>query len=274
MPEQVKPSIVRSAVTAWRDAFKALRSMKAVSGIAFLLILALTMVDYYVFPPRDRVPNWGEHLGTFVIAVVQSFLVTPLAIAVHRYVLLGEITQRYLLDVSNPRFLRFFGFAAALYIFVELPFWIIDGLIKIERLGFAEGLRFVGFVLVLVLIMLSIRSLILFPAIAVDAPGAGWGNALLDSKGHGWRIFFIIVVTALPIVVVMISVFSVLFLMPRSVRALTPDRAIVAIVEAISAVMLVMLLAAMAAVASRLYAAFGNRLGRPAGLSAASVSRV
>ena len=72
MPEQVKPSIVRSAVIAWRDAFKALRSMKAVSGIAFLLILALTMVDYYVFPPRDRVSNWGEHLGTRADAIAFS----------------------------------------------------------------------------------------------------------------------------------------------------------------------------------------------------------
>jgi hypothetical protein len=55
---------------------------------------------------------------------------------------------------------------------------------------------------------------------------------------------------------------------------LIPDWAAFAIAGAISALMLLMLLAVMAAVASRLYAAFGDRLGRPPSLLPASVSRV
>ena len=49
--------------------------------------------------------------------MVNSLLLIPAAIAVHRYVLLGEITGRYQLSPTSPRFQHFFLFAVVF----ELP---------------------------------------------------------------------------------------------------------------------------------------------------------
>ena len=50
-----------------------------------------------------------------------SFLLAPLAIAVHRMVLLGETTDRYALDPSSLRYLRFVGFGILVTVLWSLP---------------------------------------------------------------------------------------------------------------------------------------------------------
>jgi hypothetical protein len=262
MANAVKPAIIGSAVTAWRDAFHALRDMKALAGIAFLLMMAVSALDAaadsYLFPGDER--SLAKQLTVVFSAVVQSSLATPLAIAVHRYVLLGEITRQYSIDLSDRRFLRFFGFVAALYMFLDLPISIIAALAPVKR-ELSEGLRFVGFFLSLVALILTVRSLILFPAIAVDAPGVSWGNALRDSRGHFWRIFLIVVVATLPTIAIVVVGVALLVVMPS-----LPTLLIFAV---FGASMAMVFFATMAALASRLYAAYGQRLGRPPKLAAA-----
>ncbi len=58
------------------------------------------------------------------------------------------------------------------------------------------------FVYVVVITVLSLRVTILFPAVAVDAPGATWGNAIADTKGYALRIFIVGLVTLFPLLVV------------------------------------------------------------------------
>src|SRR5262249_27416393 len=48
----------------------------------------------------------------------------------------------------------------------------------------------------------GVRAIILFPAVAVDAPSANWRQAMADTDGYAWKIIFIIVVAALPFLVV------------------------------------------------------------------------
>ena len=60
--------------------------------------------------------------GTLLLSnVLQSLLLAPLAIAVHRYVLLGEVNNSYQLGPSNPRYLRFVGFGILISLMVGLP---------------------------------------------------------------------------------------------------------------------------------------------------------
>jgi hypothetical protein len=66
----------------------------------------------------------------------------------------------------------------------------------------ASGLGIVAFVLVITVVIVVVRRAILFPAIAIDAPGATWSKARLDTKGSSWRVAFVFVLTALPVLVI------------------------------------------------------------------------
>jgi hypothetical protein len=67
----------------------------------------------------DRWNSWIPliEIGSYI---VQAVLLSPLAIAVHRFVLLGERTNRYPLEPGSSRYLRFVGFA----ILINIP-WLI-----------------------------------------------------------------------------------------------------------------------------------------------------
>jgi hypothetical protein len=54
-------------------------------------------------------------------AAAEAFFLTPLAIAIHRFVLLGEITNAYRIDTSDPWFEKFFLFALALALLALSP---------------------------------------------------------------------------------------------------------------------------------------------------------
>jgi hypothetical protein len=122
-----------------------------------------------------------------------------------------------------------------------------------------------GFLIVLVLFVLVItiqlRLLMLFPAIAVDAPAADWRNAMADTKGHTWRVLFVMLVTWLPILILA-------RLLPYwFVHPIEPGSFLLRLAWAIfDAAAEVLAIAAFAVAASRLFYAFSARLGRPAGL--------
>jgi hypothetical protein len=251
--QSMKPRIINSAITAWRDALHAVRDMKAVAGIAFLLMTAVSaseaVVNAYLFPDEGGWLQLG--LGVVFLAV-HSMVATPLAIAVHRYLLLGETMQRYSLDFSNPRFLRFFAFVMAFYCLAFLlPIWIF------ASVGSGWG----GLASVVVFFIVAgvvLRCIMIFPAIAVDAAGASVGNALFDAKGDGWRISWLILVTAAPIfAIVILGVVLVVWL---------PGWAEIAIVIVIDSFMTFWMITGVAVAASRLYAVYSDRLGRPAKL--------
>src|SRR5687767_7221517 len=102
MADDVRPSIMGSAIRAWRDAFTALGRMGTVTVTAFLLMLVVAAVNVPFLPPADGSdPGFGFQVISLVLTLVQSFLMTPLAIAVHRYVVLGEVTPGYSLNPSD-----------------------------------------------------------------------------------------------------------------------------------------------------------------------------
>jgi hypothetical protein len=119
-------------------------------------------------------------------------------------VLLGEKTNRYPLEPKSSRYLRFVGFAILVKILWLIPS-TIESLISIVRdnnPALASALGIVAFVLVITIVIIAVRRAILFPAIAIDAPGATWSKARLDTKGSSWRVSFVFVLTALPLLVI------------------------------------------------------------------------
>jgi hypothetical protein len=241
-------AIVETAVQGWRDALAARAKMPTLFWVALAVLIGLSIVE-------GLLGGYLGYVAGVIFGLAQAAAATPLAIAVHRFVLLGEARDSYDFNPGDARFQKFFLFTIALEILGAIP--SIGGLLF---LAFAPLLgSLVMLVLSIVVAIVAVRCAILFPSIALDSPGADWRNALADSKGHSWRIFLVLLCTVLPgsiAAILVVTIFSWSLLSAAIVIAL--------ILPAI----LVFTVAATAAAASRLYAAYANQLGRPGAMAA------
>jgi hypothetical protein len=193
--------------------------------------------------------------------IVQAVLLAPLAIAVHRFVLLGERTNRYPLEPGSGRYLRFVGFSILITLLLEIPS-TVQNLVPgaKDSLAIAAGLGIVVLALVITVITIVVRRVILFPAIAIDAPGATWRNAGLDIKGSAWPAALIFFLMGLPVWVVRLLL-DWLLLMPQA-QSSTGSWLLFSVIAAIIGVPT---LCAFAAAASHIYQARADALTRPSG---------
>jgi hypothetical protein len=253
-----KLSIWRSVVTGYRDASRALWAMPAVAGVAFLISVA----DGWAYRSlRVRAPthDLGHDplLATMVLLAIASFFRAPILIAVHRFVLLGEVTAGYRLGASDPRVRRFFGWWLSLSLMPLLPAWLVT-LAGLRSQGVVLlTLSFVLLVLMIVGCFLVLRLTILLPAIAVDAPGATWRSAYQGTRGYGVRLFGIVMLAAVPLVPVFVLLVRVGHASAASVTPLDFGPIVLnSSVNVFSTVLFV-------AIASRIYQRIGARLNKP-----------
>jgi hypothetical protein len=259
-----KPTVAGTAVTAWQDAFRAIGAMPAVSGIAFILLFVSSfagfaalnkLVGFTALSQFADLPASGALALValeIISTVLQAALLAPLAIAVHRFVLLGESANRYPLEPWSSRYLRFAGFAILVKVL-----WRIPNLISLSI--YLHGLAgVVEIVIFIAVVVITVRRVILFPAIAVDAPGATWTNAGLDTKGSSWRVAFILILTALPAVIIAGPVYYGLLIAHWGTdRWLLPS--------VVGAIIGVPTLCALAAAASHIYRARAEVMTLPSG---------
>jgi hypothetical protein len=102
-----------------------------------------------------------------------------------------------------------------------------------------------------------IRMAILLPAVAVDAPGTIWQNAVADTQGSGWFIACASALAGIPPALL----YAAIGLLVRAVMP-WPLPALIVVLLSLGAVFFVTL-ALGVAIASRLYQALGDRLNRP-----------
>jgi len=107
-----------------------------------------------------------------------------------------------------------------------------------------------------------VRRAILFPAIAVDAPSATWSKARLDTKGSSWRVAFVFVLTALPILVIN-GLLAWLWLSAGPGTQAQPSAGSFLFFSVIGAVIAIAALCAFAAAASHIYRARADIMTRP-----------
>lgn len=246
-----KPPVIETAAIAWRDAFRAIDVMPVVAGIAFALYLVMSLaISAINTNPYALVGSpWLPIISTGA-SIVQAVLFAPLAIAVHRFVLLGEKTNRYPLEPKSSRYLRFAGFAILVKIL-----WLIPSTIE----SLIPAARIVASVLFITVVIIVVRRAILFPAIAIDAPGATWSKARLDTKGSSWRVAFIFVLTALPVLVIN----GLLAWLWFGLTPLQPSAGDFLFFTVIDAVIAIAALCAFAAAASHIYQARANIMTQP-----------
>lgn len=115
-------------------------------------------------------------LVRLVISVfLLSFVLSPAAIAINRHVLLGETTEGYPLDPSSRRLRMFCAYSALLNILILVPAMSAEVTMDVY-------IAVAVIVLVFVAVAAFVSTWILFPAIAVDAPGASLRNAVRDTR--------------------------------------------------------------------------------------------
>ena len=187
--------VAPTIIAAYRDLGRLLSAMPALMLSAFVIMLASAAVAELI-PQRLWDQQFaGEALGLAQNAV-EALLLTPVVIAIHRFVILDKITRNYTLPIGEGVFGVFFGWLFALKVLIGLPMDILGLLETLSRsiwtiiLGFAAA--------TIAAAALVLRLLILLPALAVGAPGATASRALADSKGHVLRILAVLVLALVP----------------------------------------------------------------------------
>jgi hypothetical protein len=121
-------------------------------------------------------------LSTLAFGVGSAILLAPIFIAVLRFIILAEVTQRYAFDIRDPRFQAFCGWSIAFVLVNELPISLVS--------GYTEGDLQVA-------LWLTSRAaaFLFFPAVALVLPAVAVGardvtlrNAFADIRGSYWRV--------------------------------------------------------------------------------------
>jgi hypothetical protein len=189
--------VMRAVRVAYEDLAHALVTMPTLVLIALAIDLAGDLAGHFG-PPR------GIAMLTFssVIAVGTNWLLTPFFIAVHRFILVGEVAEHYRFDPRERRFARFFTWSLVLWAMLAFPALVI-GMLSLPLSLISPTLAMSVLAAVLIVAgAVSVRLIVLFPAIAVDAPGATPGNAFADMQGSALDVFLICVIAILPVVAI------------------------------------------------------------------------
>jgi hypothetical protein len=177
--------IMPTLVAAYRDLGRLLTATRALMLSAFFIMLA-TSVAAELVPQR----LWDQELTGEALGLAQNageaFLLTPIVIAIHRFVILDKITPNYTVPIGEPVFGIFFAWLLALKVLIGLPF---DLLGVLQTLDWSPPASALAIALALIAAVgVSLRLTILLPALAVEAPGATPPHALADTKGHVLRL--------------------------------------------------------------------------------------
>ncbi len=187
--------IVPTLVVAYRDAWRLLFSLRTIIFSGFLILVAIAVAADFVPHRLWYQEAFGEALGLLQDAI-WAFLLTPIVIAIHRFIILGEVTPNYGLDIGAPAFRRMLIWLFGLRVFSGLPFTLLGAL---QALGFSPQATVIPFVVALIIATaVLLRLAILFPAIAVEAPGATVPHAFAGTKGQVLRIFAVFFLALMP----------------------------------------------------------------------------
>jgi hypothetical protein len=248
-------SVMGDVATAYRDVRRVLVAMRMLALGAFLVILAVEVAQSFVPAEIWDDPIVGGIAG-LVVSALQNLLLTPYMIAVHRFILLYEEMLGYVLDPSQPHLWAYFGWLMGLSVIISLVLSLY-GPLSAMGLSAMAVIAPIGALLALVLTV-ALRLTILFPAIAVDAPGANAANAFADTRGLVLRLFAIFLIALLPFAA--LAVVITLILGPGVMEAGTPA----AIIDLLAGALIQTLTITLCvAIASRIFQALADRVARP-----------
>jgi hypothetical protein len=175
-----------------------LRFVQALWRLAFVVVAinaGITCIWDIIFSILGYEPLVVMEVISAARFAAHCFFSAPLAIAIHRYIVLGELPlEAYPLDPSLLRFRRYFDFLLIPTVLRHLGqivclFGESASGAGLATSHVAQGVAFI----------VLWRLVLLFPAIAIDARSAHWRIANRALHGHGWSTFFELFITLLPI---------------------------------------------------------------------------
>jgi hypothetical protein len=242
----------------YREWLRMLPALRRLVVNAFLIVLAISVLDQFIPASLEEQEPFGTAIS-LAEAAVRAFLLAPILIAIHHFIILDEITETYAVPIGEPAFRRFFGWLFAFEVLAGLPFDFLSALQGLNATLAATTGWFVGALVVTIAIM--VRLSILPPAIAVEAPGARPAAALEDTKGWALRIFAIFCVAVIPWLAVDLAVTA---LIGRGIAVTGSIPGMIGLV--FGAILQTVLLTLAAVIASLLFIALGaheRRHARP-----------
>jgi hypothetical protein len=251
----VRLPVFQLVKTAYQDLWHVVHAMPLLVGCGLLIVLAASFVESAIPLSVWNTAVVGTVAG-FLVTVARSFLLVPVLIATHRYILLGEVTPGYALEAGDPSFQAFFGWQVALLALSTGTSWI-GGATQSDDTRFISAVAFLA--LTYVAVWIAVRLSILLPAIAVHARNANAKSAWADTKGHAFRIFLIFLTVSIPIGAII--VLELMMLEPGSQARGSEMSFFGMIISSPTQIALVIL---YVATASRVFQIIGQRLNPPA----------
>jgi hypothetical protein len=199
--ESTNPGVVAFSEAVWRDVRHTLNRLFLLALVPFPIILALEVIDDRIVPSAGH--PLASELRRLAFDAVEAFFALPYVIAVHRFIILGETTARYRLALASPVLKRFFLLSLAVLLFDNAPL-IVSTMLPELKTGWSIIGRVADAISIWLILAISLPLIILFPAVAVDGPDAGW-RLVVAAWGHWWRIFLINVMVMTPLVLVVVA---------------------------------------------------------------------
>jgi len=206
VPERaLPPSAAALVMLAWKSTFAALLRMPGMFlGLVVLSLLISLGGEWLLaqFLFGRELPKWVTAwplltwVGLIVVRVaLESIVVALAAVAISRFILLGQTSA--LRSVRDGRVWRF----AAWLIAFQLVVWML------LLVPLRPGLALIKFVIFAAAAIMAVRSVLIFPAIAVDDPAKGRiATSWSQTQDQFWRIVLVFGGTLLPVFLLQFTV--------------------------------------------------------------------
>jgi hypothetical protein len=196
-----RPTGTEIAKHAWNSTVSGIRAMPALFLAAFFVAIILSLALTFMRP--DRLAGFGHFPTLRAVAIATasilawSALTAPVAVAMHRFVLLGQTTSSVL--SFAPRHTKlFFLWAAALQL-------VYDTAQGISGLLYPHYFAVFRLVAIVAVVIVSVHLAMIFPAVAIEDGTDDWQARINRSwrqmQGNSWLFIRAGIVTFLPVII-------------------------------------------------------------------------
>lgn len=246
---RLRTPLLALTLAAYKDLGRALLALWPLGLVAGLINFASILADRIMLWLLSPPPN-GREVIELIIGLASTALLAPFMVAVHRFILCDDLSERYW-DARNKS--RVAAITPWLLAFAYLP--TVPVFLQRMVPGAASSAALIAAIVAFAILILSVRLIILVPAIAVDAPGATWRNALEDTRGQFWYLIGAVLIPLIP--------FLPINWVVASAGRDHETSAMVAIGWLAASLVTAVELALGTIVISRLYQILGDRLDQP-----------
>lgn len=196
------------ASDGWRLGAQAIvRLPKLFISAFFVLAFGELILRQYGYSPwHNFQTDQNFVIWTVVSQVLPTLVTAPVIIRVHQFVILKEVPNFPIWKIPNM-----YGIFVAWLLLADFISVLSSMVEAISVLHSSAVFVVLSFLYSIFVAYVSLRLLLIFPAIAVKSPYAGWRNAMRDSRGHVWKIFGTLTLAFLPVLLpltVLVLVFA------------------------------------------------------------------